>query len=139
MRSVDVAAASFRHLIRRDRVGEPFEDSTVLRRVRLRAQFAQLLQLLFQRPQFTDALSDVADVFIQQLVHPTAVVLRRVLEAQQGADLIQRHVQRSAMANEGKPFGMFVAIDAVVATGARSVGNQLLTLIKADGLDGGTR
>lgn len=67
------------------------------------ALLAQRLELLFQLAQLADAGGDVADVLVERRVDVAALGLRRVLEVQQHADLVQRHVQRAAMPHEGQP------------------------------------
>lgn len=83
---------------------------------------AQRLQLLLEVTQFTDARGDMPDVLCQQRVHLAALGLWIVLESQQHADLLQRHVQRPAMAHEGQSLEVLGSVDAVVALTARCLG-----------------
>ena len=80
----------------------------------------------------------MADVLVQQLVGAVAVLVRRVAKPQQGANLFQRHVERSTMANEREPLDMRLAIEPVVAVRTNRGRKQSLMLVVADGLDGAT-
>ena len=97
-------------------------------------EFAQALEVPFQLAQFADAAGDVADVLVEQFIYAPAVFRRRILEAQQQANLVERHVQAAAVADEAQPVRMRGPIDAVVAVGARGFGQQALALVIADGL-----
>ncbi|KPU93795.1 hypothetical protein APR50_10095 [Variovorax paradoxus] len=57
------------------------------------ARLAQRLEFLLEVPQVTDALSHMLDVLIQNNIDGVAVFSRRILKAQQRADLLERHVQ----------------------------------------------
>lgn len=46
-------------------------------------EFAQSFELPFQMTQFTDTACDMADMFVQQVIHAPTVFRRRILEAQQ--------------------------------------------------------
>jgi hypothetical protein len=54
---------------------------------------AQGLELPFQLLELADARCDMADVLVEQRIHVAAVFAGCVLEAQQHADLVERHVQ----------------------------------------------
>src|SRR6185312_6564757 len=75
---------------------QPLENAAVGGRVGLAALLAQHLQLLLQGAQLADTLCHMADIPIQQLVDPRAVLLRRSLEAQERANLVERHSKRAA-------------------------------------------
>jgi len=94
---------------------------------------AQALELLLQLLQFVDARGNVPDVGGQQRVHVAAVRAGGVLEAQKYTDLVQRHVQRAAMADERQPLDVLGAVDAVIAVAAGCCREQPLTLVVADG------
>jgi hypothetical protein len=115
------------------------QDAAGVRRLGPAALQAQRLQLFFKRLEFGDSRGHVADVVVQQLVDLAAIVLRRVAEFQQAADLAERHVQRAAAPDEAQALGMLVVVDAVVAVGARGRGQQLLALVIPDGFDRGVR
>lgn len=57
------------------------------------ARLAQGLEFLLKLPQITDALGHMLDVLIQNVIDGVAVFSRRILKAQQRADLVERHVQ----------------------------------------------
>ena len=97
---------------------------------------AQFAQLFFQRAQLADALGHVVDVFVEQGVDFATVFGGGVFEAQQGANFKQRHVQAAAMADEVETLRVGRFIDAVIALGARRLGQQTLALVVADGVDG---
>ena len=88
------------------------------------ASRAQCPQLHLQEPQLTDARDDMTDVLVQKRIDLAALGLRRILETQQHPDLVERHVERTAMANEAEAFGMHGFIDAVVATRAGRLRQQ---------------
>jgi hypothetical protein len=58
-----------------------------------------------------------------------------IAKFQQTADLVERHVQRAAPADETQALGVLVVVDAVVAVGARGLGQELLALVVPDGFD----
>ena len=97
------------------------------------ASLAQVFELSLQLAQLLDSLGHMADMLIQKLVDHEAVSRRRVLEPQQDSNLVQRHVQASAMADEGQALGMDSSVYAVVAFAATRSGQQLLALVKTDG------
>jgi len=96
---------------------------------------AQAFEFLFERAEFSHALRDVADMRIEQCVDLAAVLGRRVLEPQQYADLVERHVQAATVTNKGKPLYMRIGVDPIVALGPFGDRQQAFALIKADGFD----
>ncbi len=93
---------------------------------------SQLFQLFFQFFEVVYALFDMADVFVQQGVHPVAAFFRPVFEMKQDADFVQRHVQRTAMPDEKQPFDMDVRIDTVVTAGSSGYRQQSFFFIVSD-------
>ena len=116
-------------------VGQLVENAAVGGVLRLVALLAQALELLFQQAQPTDARSHMADVRVQQGVDIAAVAGGGILEAQQRADLVQRHVQAPAMPYERQACGLGLVVDAVVAPGAGGLGQQALAFVIPDGFD----
>ena len=104
--------------------------------LRAKAGFPQMDELLFQLPQLANALGNMADVFIQERIDLLAVLRGRILELQQHADLVQRHVQAPAMPDERQPLRMLLPVYAVVAFAALRLGQQTLPLVIADGFNG---
>ena len=104
--------------------------------MRRRALLAQASQFTFQRSQFPEALRDMADVLVEQMVDLAAIGLRRILEAQQHAYLVQGHVQAAALADEAEALGMGCRVDAVVAFGSRRRRQEALAFVEPDRLDG---
>lgn len=101
----------------------------------LAAQLAQFLELTFKLSQYADTTSDMPNVLVKQVIDCTAVLGWSVLEFQQYPNLVERHVQATAIADEQQPFRVRVAVDAIVAFGACSFRQQALALVVADGFD----
>ena len=99
------------------------------------ASLPQLLQLLLQRTQFLDAPGHMADVFVEQRIDVRTLRRRRILEAQQRAHLVERHVEAAAVADELQPLEVRRLVDAEIALRARRRRQQALALVVADGLD----
>ena len=96
--------------------GQFGQDAALASLLRFMAAFPQGLELPLQRSQLLDAGSHMTNVFVEQIVHLLAIFVRRVFEAQQHSDFVQRHVQPSAVPNERQPVNVFVGIHPVVAT-----------------------
>jgi len=103
------------------------------------AALADGFDLLPEIGQFGNARFDVAQVFVQQLVDLFARGLRVGLQFEEAADLSVRHVERSALRDEGQLLGVLGRIDSVVVGGARRRGQQPLRFIEADGFDADAR
>lgn len=116
-------------------LGEFIEDSAVLRLLPTQAGLTQALELLFQLAQFLDPFCHMADVFVQELIDFKAILSRCVFESQQDAYLIQRHVQPSAMPDEGQALRMGCAINAVIAIASTGLSQQILALVETYGFD----
>src|SRR5450830_201247 len=113
-------------------IGKPLQNAAILDRLRAVALRAQTLQLRLQFLQLTDALSDVADMLVQQGIDLATVVFRRIAELQQAAHFVERHIERTAVANELQALNVAVAIQAVVALRTRRLRQQSLTLVITD-------
>lgn len=85
----------------------------------LGALLAQLRELPLQRPQLTDAYRNMADVLIQKRIHIATACVGCILETQQDANFLQRHVQRSTMSNEQQALDLGLLIEAEIAFCAR--------------------
>ena len=115
-------------------VREPIQDAALTFGARRLTLAAQRLELQFQLLQLGNARRDVRDVLIQQRVGGRAAVARQVIpELQQLADLIERHVQRAAVADEGQPLDVRARVQAIVAAGPVRGRQQPLALVEADG------
>ena len=74
------------------------------------------------------------DVLLQQRVGGGAAVTRQVItELQQLADLIERHVQRAAVADERQSLNVRACVHTIVAAGPVRCRQQPLALVEADG------
>ena len=112
--------------------GKFVQDSTVLGVIGPAAKLAQTLELLLQLPQFTDTLHDMSNVLVQQCIHFAAVFRRRILESQQKADFIERHIQAPAVPDERQSLGLCIAIDAVITLAPACHGQQAFALVVTD-------
>lgn len=107
----------------------------MLRFLATQAGFTQAFELLLQLAQFPDSLGHMAYVLVQKLIDLKAILSRCVLESQQDTNLIQRHVQATAMADKGQPFRMGITVNTVIALAATWFGQQVLALVETDGFD----
>ena len=71
---------------------------------------SKVLEFLFERVKLSDAASHAPNMFVQDGVHVCVVLARGVSQAQQQADLVQGHVQATAIANELEALKMFVFV-----------------------------
>ena len=115
--------------------GELVQDAAVPGVLRLPAQLPKTRKLLFQRPQFPNALGDMPDMFVQQHIDLSTVLGRRIFEVQKSLDLGERHVQAAAMPDEGQASGMGITVDAVVAPGSGGRGQQAFSFVIANSFD----
>lgn len=83
------------------------EDGAVIDVPRAAASMAQLHELCTQMLQCMDSRLDVDDVLVDQIIDRLATVVRLIAQGEQSSDLIQRHVQGAAVANEPQPLDMF--------------------------------
>ena len=115
---------------------DPLQDAAVLCGIWVCALRPQGAKLFLKHPKFTNAMSDVPDVFIQQNVDFPTVILRRIPEPQQHPHLVERHVERSAMPNEAQAIHLSLCVDAVVPMRALRDRDQALPLVETDRFDG---
>jgi hypothetical protein len=59
------------------------------------------------------------DVLIKQCIYLAAILVWRIPECEEISNLLQRHVQRTAVPNELKAFDVNVCIEPVVSLGTR--------------------
>ena len=114
-------------------VVQPAQNAAVRCAMAAGALQAQRPQFFFQCLQLPDALGHMADMRVQQRVDALAVGVGRVLEPQQRGDFVQRHVQRTAMADKRQALQVAVVVKAVIGTGARGFRQQAFSLVKTDG------
>ena len=91
--TVDVGTRLWPELIVCRAAAQLLQDAAVRARfdgLALRAQFAQLS---LKNSQFLNPTRDMADVLVEHGIHVAAMGARRILERQQHADFIQRHVE----------------------------------------------
>lgn len=74
----------------------------------------ELPELLLQAAQCLDALRNVTDMRVEQGVDLGAVLLRVILEMQQGPDLVECHVESATVPDELESFDMRLRIGPVV-------------------------
>lgn len=79
----------------------------------------------------------MADMLVKQVIHLSAVLVRRVLEAQQDSDFVQGHVQPTTVPNEGQSVNMSAAVHPVVAFCARRFWQQPFAFVVPNRLDPG--
>lgn len=102
VRTVHMASARRHRRAARCRAIDPIQDAALGHCVRRRAARTQRLEVSFQRAQFAYARGDMADVLVEQRIDLTAVLLGCIAEPDQRANLIQRHVEIAALADEGQ-------------------------------------
>ncbi|MCY1313066.1 hypothetical protein D9M70_635550 [compost metagenome] len=76
------------------------------------------------------------NMFVDQRIHALTLILRAVAQGQQAANLLQRHVEGAAVADESQALGMGLGVDAVVAVTAGRLRQQVFALVVADGFHG---
>lgn len=119
--------------------GELVKDAAVLRFLGAQAGFTQTLELLFKLSQFPNALGNVGNVFVEQVVDLFATCRRCIFDTKQHPYFIQRHIQTATVPDEGQSLRVCIAIDAVVGATAPRLREQSLTLVKTDGFHLGIR
>ena len=61
------------------------------------------------------------DVLIKQSIYLAAILVWRIPESEQVPDLLQRHVQHTAVPDELKAFDVNLCIESVVSLGTRGL------------------
>lgn len=117
------------------RRGQLSQDAALAGLLGFTAVFPQGFELSFQRLQLLDAGGHMADVLVEQVVHLGAVLVRRVLEEKQHSDFAQRHVQPSAVPNEGQSLNMFAAVHAEITFCTWRFWQQSFAFVIPDRLD----
>lgn len=117
------------------RVCQGIEDAALGGGMLPLAARAQGLQGAFQGLKLGDAGRHVIEVGVDQRVGLVAGSVGMIVAVQQRADLVERHVQRPAVADEGQPFDVSLAVEAIVGLAAGGFGQQPLALVVADGDD----
>ncbi len=96
------------------------KNPTVLSFLGAQAGFSKLLELLFKLPQLPYTISNVADVFVQKIIDFATILSGCIFEPQQYPYFIERHIQATAVPDEGKSLSMLIPVDTVItATAAR--------------------
>src|SRR3546814_18189739 len=104
--------------------GKATENLAFLYGVCLSTALAQALQLHLQPPQRIDALADMIDVRVQNVVHASAVLLRSVAEPQQLTYFVECHVARPAVASESQAIDRRGICASIVTVGTPRVTEQ---------------
>ncbi|GLZ87825.1 hypothetical protein Pres01_38760 [Metapseudomonas resinovorans] len=97
-----------------------------------RAALSQFDQLRLQRLQAGNARPHVFDMLIDQFIDTGAIAGRMVPKTQQLANFFQRHVERSAVANERQPLDMRLGVEPVVPVTSIWRGEQAFALVIPD-------
>lgn len=92
---------------------ELLQDAAVSRRVAGSALLPQLRELPLQRPHGLQPGTHTRELSFYQVVDVTAVIGRPGHELEQPTHIGQRHIQRPAMAYEGKMLHVAAAVGAV--------------------------
>jgi hypothetical protein len=71
----------------------------------------------------------VLDVLIKQCIHLAAILVWRIPESEEVPNLLQRHVQRTAVPNKLKAFDVNVRKEPVVSFGTSRLKQQSLPLV----------
>lgn len=108
------------------------EDPAVLGLPSQAALTAQLSQRAFQHLELPDAMSDMLDVFVEQTVHFAAIFFWCIDEVEQLSDLVERHVEHPALADEGQPLDVRILVNTIVACAAKRRRQQAFALVEAD-------
>jgi len=61
------------------------------------------------------------DVLIKQSIYLAAILVWRIAESEQVLDLLQRHVQHTAVPDELKAFDVNVCIEPIISFGTRGL------------------
>jgi hypothetical protein len=116
-------------------VTKSLENPTVLRRSPAATFVTQCSKLHFQALQFRDAPFHVTDMGIQKRVDLTTVLVWRGAKFQQNPDLVQRHVEGAATANERQQFGVLLPIPSKVPACSAGFWQQPFMLVIPNRLD----
>jgi hypothetical protein len=98
----------------------------------LRTLPAQTFQLSFKLLQLFDSRGDMGDMLVQQLMGGLTLLLGKIPHPQQPPDLIQGHIERSAVADEGQSLDVRRAVEPVISRAARGLREQPLALVITD-------
>jgi hypothetical protein len=74
-----------------------------------------------QESQLLDAFAHMLDVLVKQYVYLAAIPVWRIPESEQVPNLLQRHVQGTAVPDELKAFDVNVCIEPVISFGTRGL------------------
>lgn len=116
---------------------ESAQDAAMSNILSLGTSGTQGRQLLLQGLEFLNPLGDVPYVLIQNVVDGFAAFFGRFPQLEQNTDFIQRHVQGSAMPDEGQLIDVGRIVDTVVGGRSRRHGQQALSFIEPDGFHRG--
>lgn len=113
---------------------QPVQDAAIFCQLGIPALKPHGLQRLFHGLQLPDAFGDMVNVLVQQSVYIATLGTGSIFEAKQGANLIQRHVKRAAVANERQSFDAGLVIGPVVGLRPSRLGQEAFALVKPDRL-----
>jgi hypothetical protein len=105
------------------------QDRARMRQVAV-ASRAQRHQLLLQRSQGLQSLPHTVDVLVKKRVHLCAGLVRLRCELEQLADLGQRNVERSAVADELQALQMMLRVAAIARVLAFRLLEQSLSFVE---------
>jgi hypothetical protein len=118
---------------------QSLQNPTVLRWSRAAAFVSQRPKLALQASQLRDALFHVADMGLQKGVDLTTVFVRCAAKSEQNPNFVQRHVKRTAMANERQQFGVLLPIASKIPAGPSGFRQQSFMLVIPNRLDSASR
>ena len=95
----------------------------------------QVEQLSFERRQRSDPVDDMRNMFVEQLVDPTAISVGFVTKVEQSPNLIELHIKSSAMAHEKKPLDVDLPVLTVIVRSALWRRQDAGALIEPDCFD----
>ena len=72
------------------------------------------------------------DVFIKQSIYLAAILVWRIPESEQIPNLLQRHVQHTAVPDELKAFDVNVCIEPVISFGPHGIRQKAFPLVIAN-------
>src|SRR5690606_33759268 len=110
------------------------QDAALAAGMVARALRAQACELALERPEAPQPRAHAGELRVDQPVDARGVGVRPVDEREQAADLLERHVQRAAMADERQPLELGGPVGAIAVRAARRRLQQADALVVADGL-----
>jgi hypothetical protein len=115
------------------------QNPTVLRGSPAGTFLPQRPKLALQASQLRDPLLYVTDMGFQKRVDPITVFFRCGAKSQQDPNFVQRHVKRTAMANERQQFDVLLRVASKIPTRPPGLWQQSFMLVIPNRLDSASR